>query len=95
MALLHAEKQGWKGYREDGSGPAPINQDATSELRTLARRIFDEDILSAELLDAGCFDDTDPPTGTEASDNIAGAELATSVRKVLEGKTEDSAEDSE
>ena len=100
MALLHAKEQGWEGYREKvppgiwASPDKPKGYLRKSVLRTLARRVHDEDILPSEILDAECFDDTDHPTGTEARYFIVGIELGMSMRQARKPRDKDS-EDSD
>lgn len=88
MALMHAEFEKWEGYREKvppgriwASPSKPEGYLRKSVLRSLARKIHDEDILPEELVEAGGFEDTDPPTGTEAADRMAGLELGIGMRR--------------
>ncbi len=93
MALMHAEYEGWEGYREKvppgriwASPNKPEGYLRKSVLRGLARKIHDEDILSEELVESGGFEDTDPPTGTKAADQIAELELGIEMRRECKKK---------
>jgi hypothetical protein len=93
MAIMHAEYEGWKGYREKvppgriwASPNKPEGYLRKSVLRSLARKVHDEDILPEELIEAGSFVDTDPPTGTEAADKLAELELGIEMRRECKKK---------
>lgn len=94
MALMHAEYEKWEGYRDKvppgriwASPSKPEGYLRKSVLRGLARKVHDEDILPEELVEAGGFEDTDPPTGTEAADQMAGLELGIEMRRECKKKT--------
>jgi hypothetical protein len=52
-----------------------------SVLRSLARKVHDGNILLEELIEAGGFVDTGPPTGTEAAGKLAELELGIGMRR--------------
>jgi len=89
MALMHAEFQKWANYRDKvppghiwASPCKPDGYLRRSVLRSLARRINDEDFLPEELIDAGGFDDTKPATGIEVNDEVAGLALGMKLTKM-------------
>ena len=55
-----------------------------SVLRSLARRIGDAD-LPGELIEAGSFKDTNPPTGNEEMDEPVPIAIAAHIKTKLSG----------
>ena len=91
---MHAEFEGWEGYRDKvppgriwASPNKPEGYLRKSVLRSLARKVNDEDILPEELIEAGTFIDTDPPTGTDAANKLADLELGIELRRECKKKT--------
>jgi hypothetical protein len=93
MALMHAEYSKWEGYREKipsgriwASPSKPEGYLRKSILRGLARRIHDEDTLPEELIEAGSFEDTNPPTWTDTADHMAELEIGIKMRHECQAK---------
>lgn len=105
MALMTAEDEKWNGYREmvpPGQVWATPNKPSGylrgSVLRSLARRVNNEDILPEALVEAGTFEDTEPPTGTETNGKTAEIAAGVEVTKLCTGRAkrakEEESEDS-
>lgn len=93
MALMHAKFSKWEGYREIvppgyiwASPSKPEGYLRKSVLQGLARRLHDEDTLLEELVEAGGFEDTDPPTRADTADQIAGLDIGGSMRRECQAK---------
>lgn len=90
---MRAEYQMWEGYRDKvpsgrirASSSHPGGYLRKSLLRNLVRRVHDKDILPEQLVEAGGFEDTDPPTGTEGADRVAELELGIILRRAFKKK---------
>ena len=106
MAIWHAQKRNWKIETKVPRGniwASPNKPDGylrSSVLRSLARKIGEKE-LEEELFKAGTFQDTEPGTTSDLSDQLATHGVAMSIRthmqkqKEMEKETAADSEDSD
>jgi hypothetical protein len=89
MAYIHAQKEGFPDFKSKlPSGKIWASPDKgdgylrRSVLQSLGRRVGDE-LLPTDLVEAGTFTDTEPPTGCAMKDQIASIELCQQLQQVL------------
>ena len=100
MAWIHADKKNFEGFRDkvpSGTTWASPEQEQKylrrGLLSRIAKRVGDSE-LPMDLLQAGTFVDTDPPTGNQTVDSLAGLDLAPKIERRMEG-TKEAESDSE